>query len=114
MALFGHDGMITETRRRGMRWVWGTVDVAALHLRRSPGGVPAGRGDGGRPPTRSRWTTTHHWVNRQRHLRLQLVADEPEGWDYDTLFRRTPGDYGDGGHIGAWVRNNEVVVRLPG
>ena len=45
---------------------------------------------------------------------FSFVADEPEGWDYDTLFSKDARDYGDGGHIGAWVRNNEVVVRLQG
>ena len=43
---------------------------------------------------------------------FSFIADEPEGWDRDTLFSKDAKHFGDGGHVTAMIRNNELQVRL--
>ena len=52
------------------------------------------------------------WELSNGTISFSFVADEPEGWDRDTLFSKDAKYNGEGGHLGAWVRNGGVEVRF--
>ncbi len=41
-----------------------------------------------------------------------FTADNPDGWDKDTLFSRDASGYGNGGHLTMYVQNNDLVARF--
>ena len=43
---------------------------------------------------------------------IGFTADNPDGWDRDTLFSRDACGYGEGGHLTIYVQNNDVVARF--
>ena len=55
---------------------------------------------------------TDAWKLAAGTIAFGFAATSPAGEDRDTIFSRDASGYGDGGHITAWVKENDLVVRV--